>query len=127
MELKLTRNFLNILMKKGKKDIAIKTIKNTLYYIENINYISKAINNCKPSIILKAHKEKTLIPTPINNSKQEKLAIKWFIEESSQNKRNLYINLADQLKLAAEHKGKVYNKKLSLLHKIETYRNNIPF
>ncbi|WGH27649.1 MAG: 30S ribosomal protein S7 [Candidatus Shikimatogenerans bostrichidophilus] len=127
---KLVINFINNLMKNGKKYLAYKIFNKTLKEIEKknikknilpLNIFKKALKNIYPKVEIKNRKiggTTYNIPIKINEKKKEYLAIKWLIFFSKKRKENcIYKKLANEIISAYNGIGNTIKKK-NEIHKI---------
>ena len=131
---KLLKNFLQCMIKKGKKSTTEITFKKMLFYMAKNkktysnnpwNIIMKGFYNITPHINLKAIKVKRRIFYNlkfITSKKQSYLICSWLLHGMKKNHNNVYKNLAQEFKEASLKKGGAYTKYNDFYKTIE---NNI--
>ncbi len=118
----LVAKFINYLMVDGKKSIARnivykaieETAKNTK--TKGVEGLERAIENVKPKIEIRSRRvggSNFQVPTPVSNSRQLALALKWIIAAARDSRKNteFYVTLARELTNAYNKEGVAIKKK----------------
>lgn len=117
----LVTQFINIIMKKGKRSVAQKIFYNALEIIEKktsqsgIEVFQKAVNNVKPVLEVKPRRvggATYQVPVEVRSERRTSLAIKWLITYSrSRGEHTMSEKLAAELMAASKNEGSSVKKK----------------
>lgn len=130
----LRHQFINVLMKKGKKELAEQLLDEAFVYIKKqglnprVTFLD-ALSHVNPmlTIVTKRRGRKVLhIPAPVMGSKRLKTGLRWIIEamrDRSESKMSLRI--ANELIQMTEGQGKAIKAQAALYKQAYTYRLNI--
>ena len=131
----LTKKLLNIFIKKGKKNKAIKIYSYMLFKVQlktgknAYDVILNALNNIKPIVDVRDFKKGRSVfqmPYLLNDYQGYKKALKWLSIVSKENKKNKMVdNFVNELILAYEGKGSCIKKKKELYKLVSQNRHNI--
>lgn len=113
--------FINILLKKGKKDKAERLFNSAMGYLAQlssdnpITVLEKAVDNIKPLIELKPIRVAGVtyrIPFELNNKRQVSIAIRWIIDTAKiSNYNNLSLAIANEVIKCYNNQGSCIKKK----------------
>lgn len=117
----LVTQFINNIMRGGKKSTAQKIFYGAMEIIESkkkedpMKVFKKAMDNVKPVLEVKSRRvggANYQIPVEVNSERRISLAIRWLINYSKQRTGNsMRQNLADEILDASENKGAAIKKK----------------
>ena len=117
----LVTQFVNNLMKDGKKSISYSIFYDSLKMVEDktkekgLEVWKKALNNVMPSVEVKSRRvggATFQIPTPVRDSRKRSLAIKWLIGFSlKRNEKTMSEKLAGEILAASKEEGAAFKKK----------------
>ena len=119
---KLASKFINCLMHDGKKSVAQRSFYSAMEIIaekmpdkEAIEIFTNAVENCRPSIEVKSKRvggANYQVPTPVNQKRQQTLAIRWILEVCRDKKgRPMDRRLAEELMAAYRREGAAITKR----------------
>jgi len=119
--------FINLLMKNGKKSKSEKIFFDLFKFLSlkykkfPILILFNSLKNISPLVIMRTVKVKGKsfqVPFPLKESKQIAIGIKWLIKESRNIKltqeNSFILNLIEQIDLAYQKKGNIFDKKNEL-------------
>ena len=115
--------FINIVMRRGKKSIAEKTVYGALDEIKSkrggdsdvLEIFSKAIENIRPLVEVKSRRvggATYQIPVEVRHDRSTALAMRWLVDGAkSRGEKNMGLRLAHELLEAHEGKGTAMRKR----------------
>ncbi|BBA85088.1 30S ribosomal protein S7 [Candidatus Nardonella dryophthoridicola] len=123
----LVSKFINIVMKNGKKSLALKIVYSLLNMIKlkinknEIDLLEEIINKVRPMVEIKSRKiggSTYNVPFEINDNRKNSLALKWIVKFSRKRSGNSMIEkLYDEIIDISQNKG-LSIKKRDEIHKI---------
>ncbi len=120
----LVTQFVNGIMKDGKKSIAEKVVYGAIDELQTrangeedgLSILKRAINNVKPSVEVKSRRvggATYQVPVEVNPNRRQALAIRWIADASRRRtEQNMARRLAGELSQAANNEGAAVKKRV---------------
>ena len=118
----IVAQFINYIMKKGKKSLAEKIFYGSLQIISSklktdnsIDIFKKAISNCSPNLEVKSKRiggATYQVPMEVSESRKKALAMRWIIDAArTRTEKSMSHRLAQELLEASQNRGTAVKKR----------------